>query len=393
MKPEDSIATFRDALVKIRRDIHAHPETAFEEERTSDVVARYLDELGIAVHRGLGKTGVIGTLKAGTGRRRIGLRADMDALHLLEENSFPHRSVHDGKMHACGHDGHTTMLLGAARHLARHPNFDGTIHFIFQPAEEGLGGARVMVEEGLFELFPCDAVYGMHNMPGIDAGKFAMRVGPMLAASDSWTVTMRGTGGHGSMPYKGTDPPVAAGQFIVALQTVITRNINPIDTAVVSIGHIAGGDYNSPNVIPSDVMVRGTARSFTAEVRDILERRIGKIAQHTAAAAGMTADYDYERRYPPVVNRQEQTELAANAAAKVVGEANVIRDIDPIPGSEDFSYMLNQVPGSYVLIGNGPDSEKGFVHAPRYDFNDDIIVQGASFWVRLVEAELTATNA
>ncbi len=392
MDPSRRIAVYHDDLIRIRRDIHAHPETAFEEARTADIVAGKLREWGIEVHRGLAETGVVGTLRAGSGNRVIGLRADMDALHLHEENEFAHRSTNDGKMHACGHDGHTTMLLGAARCLAENPDFDGTVHFIFQPAEEGLGGARVMIEEGLFEKFPCDAVYGMHNMPGIEPGKIGLRTGPIMAASDSWRVVMRGTGGHGSMPFQGTDPTVAAGQFITALQAVVTRNVNPLEMAVISIGHLAGGDYKSPNVIPSEVLIRGTARSFRPEVRDLLERRIGEVARHTAAVLDVEAEYEYERRYPATINHAAETEIATRAATRAVGEANVIAGVQPMPGGEDFSFMLEKVPGSYVLIGNGTATAKSFVHAPLYDFNDDIIVAGAGFWVYLVDAELGAAR-
>ncbi len=377
-----------DELAQIRRDIHAHPETAFEEERTSDLVADYLTRHGIEFERGFATTGIVATIRAGEGARRIGLRADLDALHIHEKNDFAHRSRHDGKMHACGHDGHTAMLLGAARDLKENPDFDGTVHLIFQPAEEGLGGARVMVEEGFLERYPMDAIYGMHNMPGWEAGHFAMRSGPMMAASDSWTVTLHGKGGHGAMPHKGTDATVAAAQFILALQTVVSRALDPIQTAVISVGHMAAGDFGAPNVIPSDVLVRGTARSFRPEVRDLLEARIAELAESAARLAGCTATCDYERRYPPVINHEAQTRIAARAAAEVVGSEAVHLGVDPISGSEDFSYFLNEVPGAYVLIGNGPVGEGGFVHAPLYDFNDEIIARGAAFWVELVGHEL-----
>jgi hippurate hydrolase len=387
------LKAFEPELIAIRRDIHRHPETAFEEVRTSDVVAGKLEAWGYKVHRGLATTGVVGTLRGRrAGQKAIGLRADMDALHLQEKNGFDHRSTVDGKMHACGHDGHTTMLLGAARQLAAEPDFAGTVHVIFQPAEEGLGGARVMIEEGLFELFPCDAVYGMHNMPGIAAGTFAIRSGPMMAASDSWTAVFHGTGGHGSAPERGTDPTMPAAGFILGVQGIVGRNVPPLDTAVLSVGHIAGGAFNAPNVIPSDVMVRGTARSYRPAVRDILEKRLGEVARSTAEAWGCTVDYTYQRRYPPLVNAREQTAVALAAAAATVGAGNVDGDTPPLTGAEDFAFMLEKKPGAYILIGNGGDAAGGchYVHTPHYDFNDDIILTGAAYWLNVVQQELAA---
>jgi len=388
--PRDLLAQ-RDALVAIRRDIHRHPETAFEENRTADIVAARLTEWGIPVHRGLAKTGVVGTLKGRRpGQRAIGLRADMDALNLQETNAFAHASVHDGKMHACGHDGHTAMLLGAAQHLARHPDFAGILHFIFQPAEEGEAGARVMIEEGLFEKFPCDAVYGMHNMPGIPTGTFAIRSGPMMAASDTWTAVFSGTGGHGAMPYKGTDPVMPAAAFVTATQSVVGRNISPQHAAVVSVGHIAAGSHGSPNVIPAQVTIRGTARSYTPADRDMLERRLGELVQGIAAAHGCSAVFDYLRRYPPLVNAVEQTATAIRAAAATVGAALVDGDAEALTGAEDFAFMLEQKPGAYILLGNGGAEEGGcsYVHTPTYDFNDEILLTGAAYWVNLVAEEL-----
>jgi amidohydrolase len=378
-------------LTSIRRDIHRHPETAFEEQRTADIVAAKLTAWGIEIDRGLAKTGVVGTLKGKRpGQKTIGLRADMDALHLQEKNEFDHASVHANKMHACGHDGHTTMLLGAAKHLAANPDFAGTVHFIFQPAEEGEGGARVMIEEGLFERFNCDAVYGMHNMPGIPAGTFAIRSGPMLAASDTWTVKFKGTGGHGAMPYRGTDPTMPAAQFIASVQNIIGRNVPPTQAAVLSVGHIAAGTYGSPNVIPSEVLVRGTARSYSPEVRDLLERRLGEIAKSIAEANGCEADYHFLRRYPPLVNAVEQTTLAVEAAARTVGRDKVEPNTPPITGAEDFAFMLQKKPGAYIMIGNGGTEEGGchHVHSPLYDFNDEILTTGAAYWVNLVQIEL-----
>lgn len=387
----DRLKAIEPELIALRRDIHRHPETAFEEVRTAAIVADKLTSWGLQVHRGLATTGVVGTLRGKRpGQKTIGLRADMDALHLQEKNDFAHRSTIDGKMHACGHDGHTTMLLGAARQLAADPDFAGTVHFIFQPAEEGLGGARVMIEEGLFNLFPCDVVYGMHNAPGLPVGTFAIRPGPMLAASDSWTAVFHGTGGHGSAPNRGTDPTMPAASFILAAQGIVGRNVAPIDTAVLSVGHIAAGSFNSPNVIPSDVTVRGTARSYRPAVRDILEKRLGEVAKSTADTWGCTVDYTYQRRYPPLVNTHEQTKVAMAAAADTVGAENVDGNLAPLTGAEDFAFMLEKKPGAYIMIGNGGDEAGGchYVHTPLYDFNDAIIVTGATYWLNVVRHEL-----
>jgi amidohydrolase len=387
----DLLATDHAQLTAIRRDIHRHPETAFEEQRTAQIVADRLVAWGIEVHRGLATTGVVGTLKGKRpGQKTIGLRADMDALHLQEKNDFDYASSVPNKMHACGHDGHTTMLLGAAKHLAAEPDFAGTVHFIFQPAEEGLGGARVMIEEGLFDKFNCDAVYGMHNMPGIPTGRFAIRSGAMLASSDSWQVTFKGTGGHGAMPDRGTDPTFVAAQFIVAVQGIIGRNVPPSQAAVLSVGHIAGGSAGSPNVIPSEVLVCGTARSFSPSVRALLERRLAEVAAGIAQAGGCTAESKYLRRYPALINAVEQTSLAVEAAALTVGRENVEPNTPPISGAEDFAFMLEKKPGAYIMIGNGGTEEGGChnVHSPLYDFNDAILTTGAAYWVNLVRLEL-----
>lgn len=382
------VSSYVDELKAIRRDIHQHPETAYEENRTSDIVAANLEAWGLDVNRGLGGTGVVGTLRSGDSNRAIGFRADMDALFIQEKNTFDHRSVHDGKMHACGHDGHTTMLLGAARYLSENNDFNGTLHFIFQPAEEGAAGAKAMIEDGLFDQFPCDAIYGLHNMPGIEAGHIGLRVGPTLAASDRWTAEFKGSGGHGSMPHKGTDPTVAAAQFIIAMQTIISRNVDPIDTGAISVGHIAGGDPGSLNIIPSDVTIGGTARSFTEGTRDLIERRLGEIAEAIAGAHGCEVESAYSRGYPPTVNWREQTEVAVRAAEAAVGAERTDPNLNPLPGGEDFSFMLQQVPGCYAFIGNGFTDPDEFVHAPRYDFNDDIIESGVNYWVELAKAEL-----
>ena len=382
------IEALTDELQAIRRDIHKHPETAYEENRTADIVTERLESWGLDVHRGLGGTGVVGTLRKGDSNRAVGFRADMDALFIQEKNTFDHRSVHDGKMHACGHDGHTTMLLGAARYLLESERFNGVLHFIFQPAEEGEAGAKAMIDDGLFDLFPCDAVYGLHNMPGIEAGHIGLRAGPILAASDRWTAEFRGSGGHGSMPHKGTDPTVAAAQFITAMQTIVSRNVDPIDTGAISVGHITGGDPGSLNIIPSDVLVGGTARSFTDSTRDLIERRLGEVAEAIAGAHSCEVDVSYVRGYPATVNWREQTEIAKRAAEAAVGAARTDPNLNPLPGGEDFSFMLQQVPGCYAFIGNGFGEPDEFVHAPRYDFNDEIISSGVNYWVELAETEL-----
>lgn len=385
---DELIHSFLDELTEIRRDIHKHPETAYEENRTADIVAAKLEEWGLDVDRGLGKTGVVGTLRRGGSNRAIGLRADMDALFVQEMNEFDHRSVNKGKMHACGHDGHTTMLLGAARYLSETKSFNGTIHFIFQPAEEGGAGAKAMMEDGLFEKFSCDAVYGLHNMPGIEAGHIGVRAGPVMAASDEFKITFKGTGGHGSMPHKGTDATIAAAHFITAIQTLVSRETNPLEAGVVSVGHIAGGDPGSLNIIPAEVHIGGRTRSFKSEVRDRLELRVAEIAASTAATFNCTADIKYRRGYPPTVNWTEQAEISLIAAKEAVGEDLVIPNMQPLSGSEDFSFMLEKVPGCYVFICNGMTGPDEFVHAPKYDFNDDITSKGVAYWTEIVRAEL-----
>jgi amidohydrolase len=388
----DELREYEPELIALRRDIHRHPEIGFEEVRTAKIVAEQLRALGVEVTEGVAKTGVVGTLKGKRpGQRAIGLRADLDALNIQEVAGRAYRSEVPGKMHACGHDGHTTMLLGAARYLAKNPDFGGAVHFIFQPAEEGLGGGRVMVEEGLFERFPVDAVYGMHNSPGLEVGKFATRVGPFLAASDSWTVTFQGTGGHGGAgAHLATDATIAQAQFVLALQTIVSRNVRAIDTAVISVGHIAAGDFGAPNIMPSEVLVRGTARSYKPEVRDLLQKRLTELAHALAGAHGCLARVDYERRYPPLVNHAEQTAVSVAAASALVGAENVDADAAQMTGSEDFSFMLESRPGGFVMIGNGVDADGSFhnVHTPGYDFNDEILTLGAGYWVSLVRQEL-----
>lgn len=372
-----------DELSAIRRDIHAHPELGFEEQRTSDIVAAKLAEYGCEVHRGLATTGVVGTIRRGNSLRAIGLRADMDCLPMQELNQFAHRSTHDGKMHACGHDGHTTMLLGAARHLARTRNFDGTVHLIFQPGEEGYGGGRVMVQEGLFEKFPCDAVFAMHNKPGIPIGQMATKPGPLLAASDRFDIKVKARGTHAAHPHTGIDPFVIGAQIVLALQTIPSRNVDPNEAVVISVGFMRGG--SAYNVIPDELHIGGTVRSFRAEVQDLLERRMGEIAAGTAAMHGATAELSYRRGYPPTINHADEAEFAADVAAEVCGADNVQRNIAPSLGGEDFSYMLQAVPGAMVWLGNGPGEGGCFLHNARYDFNDNALPVGVSFFVRLAE--------
>ncbi|HEX3884289.1 MAG TPA: M20 aminoacylase family protein [Stellaceae bacterium] len=377
------VLDFADELTEIRRDIHAHPEIGFEEERTAEIVATKLAEYGCEVHRGLATTGVVGTIRKGNSLRAVGLRADMDCLPMQEANSFPHRSQNDGRMHACGHDGHTTMLLGAARYLSRTRNFDGTVHFIFQPGEEGFGGGRVMVEEGLFDKFPCDAVFAMHNKPGIPVGEMATTLGPLLAASDRFDVKVKGTGTHAAHPHSGNDPFIVASQIVLALQTIPSRNIDPIDSAVISVGFIRGG--SAYNVIPDEVHIGGTVRSFRGEVQDLLEKRMGEVARGTAAAYGAGCEFAYRRGYPSTVNDAFEAEFAAGVAAEICGGDNVSTTIAPSLGGEDFSYMLQKVPGAMLWLGNGPGEGGCFLHNTKYDFNDTALPVGVSFFARLAE--------
>lgn len=377
-----------DDMVAVRRQIHQYPETAFEEVRTAELVANSLARWGITVHQGMAETGVIGVLKSGEGKRRISLRADMDALHIEERNDVPYRSANSGRMHACGHDGHTAMLLGAAKYLSSAKNFDGVVQFIFQPAEEGLGGARVMIEEGLFKEFPCDAIYGLHNMPGFKIGSFVIRHGTFMAASDTWSLTMRGTGGHGSQPHVCTDASLAAAEFIVASQSIVSRSVSYADSAVISVGHVSGGSASAPSVMPSVVTVKGTARSFRPEVRDLIETRLKEVAEHVANIHNVTSELNYQRRYPPLRNHDAQTQIAIEAAAGVVGRTNVVTDTSPFAVAEDFAFMLEKVPGAYIFLGNGLNVGDQFLHAPKYDFNDEAIGYGISYWVEIVRAEL-----
>ena len=391
MKIIDSIVTQAASIAAIRRDIHAHPELCFEEVRTADLVAAKLTEWGIPIHRGLGTTGVVGIVKNGTSKRAIGLRADMDALPMQEFNTFSHASQNKGKMHACGHDGHTAMLLAAAQHFAKQRLFDGTVYLIFQPAEEGGGGAREMIKDGLFEQFPMDAVFGMHNWPGTEVGKFAVSPGPVMASSNEFKVVIRGKGAHAALPHNGLDPVPVACQMVQAFQTIITRNKKPIDAGVISVTMIHAGE--ATNVIPNSCELRGTVRTFSVEVLDMIEARMRQIAEHTCAAFGLRCEFDFVRNYPPTVNSAKEAEFARAVMASIVGPDNVLQQ-EPTMGAEDFSFMLQVKPGCYNFIANGDGSHRDIdhgggpcmLHNPSYDFNDDLIPLGATYWVRLAEA-------
>ena len=397
MKLIDDIVGQAAGIAALRRDIHAHPELCFEEVRTADVVAQKLAEWGIPVHRGMGTTGVVGIVHGRDGGacgRAIGLRADMDALPMQERNRFAHASQHAGKMHACGHDGHTAMLLAAGQHLAQHRDFDGTVYLIFQPAEEGGGGAREMIKDGLFEQFPVEAVFGMHNWPGLPVGTFAASTGPVMASSNDFCIVIRGKGSHAALPHNGIDPVPVACQMVMAFQTIITRNKKPVDAGVISVTMVHTGEAN--NVVPDSCEIRGTVRTFTFEVLDLIERRMREIAEHTCAAFGATCEFRFNRNYPPTVNHPAETAFARTVMADIVG-AECVLDQEPTMGAEDFAYMLQARPGCYVFIANGDGAHRAgyeggghdvgpcMLHNPHYDFNDDLIPLGATYWVRLAE--------
>jgi hippurate hydrolase len=390
----DRVVQFRADLQQIRRDLHAHPELRFEERRTADIVAARLEEWGIAVTRGLGGTGVVGSLSNGSARRSIGLRADMDALPITELNQFPHRSQHPGRMHACGHDGHTAMLLGAARYLAETRSFDGTVHLIFQPAEEGGAGAQRMIDDGLFERCPCDAIFGMHNWPGTEFGRFALTAGPMMASANEFAITVRGRGAHAAMPHLGIDPVFIAVQIVNGLQAIITRVKKPIDSAVLSVTMIQAGE--ATNAVPESARIAGTVRTFADAVTAQVEDQMKRIVALTSAAHGAEADVEFRWNYPPTVNHPAETEFAATVMDAIVGPDNVLRGVEPTMSSEDFAFMLKARPGAYVFIGNGDGTHRSTghglgpctLHNASYDFNDDLIPLGATYWIRLAEAYL-----
>ena len=397
MKLIDAVVDFHAELQVIRRNIHAHPELCYEETRTSDLVAEKLTAWGIPVLRGMGITGVVGVIRRGSSLAAIGLRADMDALPMQEFNTFAHASRHDGKMHACGHDGHTAMLLGAAHHLAKHGSFDGTVYVIFQPAEEGGAGAQKMIEDGLFEQCPMQAVYGMHNWPGAPTGSFGVTPGPMMASSNEFEVIVRGKGAHAAQPHKGVDPIMVAVQIAQSWQTIVSRNKSPLDAGVLSITQIHAG--SATNVIPDDATLIGTVRTFTLPVLDLMEQRMRDVATHTAAAFGADVEFNFKRNYPPLINHALETAFAVGVMQKIVGVENVDASVEPTMGSEDFAFMLQHKPGCYVFLGNGDgghrDTGHGLgpcnLHNPSYDFNDDLLPIGATYWIELAQAALPTT--
>jgi len=373
-------------IAAIRRDIHAHPELAFEEHRTSDIVAERLTAWGLEVTRGLGGTGVVGTLRKGNSVRSIGLRADMDALPMDEHNEFEHRSRNAGRTHACGHDGHTAMLLGAAKIMSETRNFEGAVHFIFQPAEEGKGGARAMIADGLFEKFPCDAVFAIHNKPGVPLGHIVTKAGPLLAAADRWDIKVTGRGGHAAHPHLAADPVVAASSIVMSLQTIVARNVDPLQAGVVTVGFMKGG--SAYNVIPPDMQIGGTTRTTSPHNRELVERRIREICEGAAVMYGVKVDLEYRRGYPPTINDPARARFAFESAAEVCGPGAARDDAAPSMGAEDFSYIVERVPGAMVWLGNGSSDDGCLLHNPRYDFNDHAIPFGVSFFVRTVERHL-----
>ena len=395
MRLIDSILADAAAIAAVRRDIHAHPELCFEEQRTSDVIAKQLTDWDIPIHRGMGKTGVVGIIRNGSGARAVGLRADIDALPMTEHNRFAHASQYAGKMHACGHDGHVAMLLAAAKHLSKHRNFDGTVYVVFQPAEEGGGGAREMIKDGLFDKYPMEAIFGAHNWPGMQVGQFAIKSGPSFASSNEFKITIRGKGAHAAMPHNGVDPVPVACQMVQAFQTIVTRNKRPIDAGVISVTMIHAGE--ATNVVPDSCELQGTVRTFTLEVLDLIERRMRSIAEHTSAAFEASCEFEFARNYPPTINHASETEFARQVMSELVGADNVL-EFEPTMGAEDFSYFLLEKPGAYFLIGNGDGSHRQgghgmgpcMLHNPSYDFNDDLIPLGATLWVRLAESWLAS---
>ncbi|NYT86496.1 M20 aminoacylase family protein [Pollutimonas harenae] len=400
MKLVEPILGWQDEIAAIRRDLHAHPELAYQENRTSDIVAQQLESWGIEVHRGLGVTGVVGVIPGTSNNgRSIGLRADMDALPMQESNTFAHASTYPGKMHACGHDGHTAMLLAAARYLAQHRDFEGVVYVIFQPAEEGHVGARRMIEDGLFTRFPIEAVFGMHNWPSLPVGKFGVCVGPIMASSNYFTVRITGKGAHAAMPHMGVDPIMAATNLAQALQSIVTRNRNPYDPAVLSITQIHAG--SADNVIPDTAELRGTVRTFTEETLDIIEQRIRELVHSISEGYGCTADFAFDRKYPPTINHPKETAFSVQVLKDLVGPENVDAEVQPAMTGEDFALMLKERPGCYLWIGNGqgdhrlPGHGEGpcTLHNASYDFNDELIPIGASYWVQLARRWLATAHS
>ncbi|MEI2416926.1 M20 aminoacylase family protein [Orrella sp. JC864] len=388
--PLDSIRLFHDELTALRRDLHAHPELGFEEVRTSAIVAGALQSLGVEVHRGIGKTGVVGVIQGQRcdSGKMIGLRADMDALALTEDNAFAHRSSKAGLMHACGHDGHTAILLGAARYLAQTRYFDGTVVLIFQPAEEGRGGARAMLDDGLFDTFPCDAVYALHNWPALPPGTIGINPGPMMAAADRFEIVITGVGGHGAHPYQTVDPVLVAGHLITALQSVVSRNVNPLDSAVVSVGSVQAGHPDAMSVIPREARLVGTVRTFRRSVQEMVETRMRELSQSIAGAFGASAQLNYQRIYPATLNTAPEANFVADLATQLIGKDKVVRDLTPSMGSEDFSFMLQVKPGAYFRLGQGGADAGCLLHNPRYDFNDAVIPLGSALFASIAERSM-----
>ena len=388
--PLASIQKFHQELIALRRDLHANPEIGFQEVRTSGIVAGALEALGVEVHRGVGKTGVVGVIR---GQRHdsglsIGLRADMDALPIKEEGDVAYCSTVPGLMHACGHDGHTTVLLGTAKYLMQNRDFNGTAVLIFQPAEEGLGGAKAMVDDGLFERFPCDSIYALHNWPALPAGTIGINPGPMMAASDRWEVTVEGRGGHGAHPYQTIDPIVVAAHIVTALQTIVSRNVHPVESAVISLGHIQAGSPTAPSVIPSRAHLVGTVRTFSDTVQKLVESRMRALIASVAEAFGATAELKDHRSYPATINSAQQANFLADVATDLFGAENVVRDLIPSMGSEDFSYMLQKRPGAYFRLGQGGAEQGRFLHNAKFDFNDEVIPVGSALFAALVERSM-----
>jgi amidohydrolase len=390
MTPVDFLRNEHAELTALRRDLHAHPELGFEEHRTVEVVTRELERLGVEYHAHVGKTGVVAVIpgKGGDSGRAIGLRADMDALPMHEENDFAHASRFKGRMHGCGHDGHTVMLLGTARYLAATRRFDGTAYLIFQPGEEGFAGGKAMIDDGLFERFPADEIYALHNWPGLPPGTIAVRPGPMMAAADRIEIHIEGRGGHGAHPYMAIDPVLVAGHMITAAQSIVSRNVSPLDTAVVSLCAMQAGNLAAMSVIPRDARLVGTVRTFRAQTQDMVERRLNDLVHSIAAAFGAKATLKYERVYPATVNTEREAEFAARVADTLIGPENVIRDLEPSMGSEDFSFMLQRRPGAYARLGQGGAEGGCFLHNSRYDFNDEVIPLGAGYLAALAEHAL-----
>ena len=392
--PLASIQKFHQELVALRRDLHANPELGFQEIRTSGIVAGALEAMGVEVHRGIGRTGVVGVIRGqkNDSGKMIGLRADMDALPIKEDSTAAHCSTVPGMMHACGHDGHTTVLLGAAKYLMQNRNFNGTAILIFQPAEEGLGGAQAMVDDGLFDRFPCDAIYALHNWPALPAGTIGLNPGPMMAASDRFEIVINGRGGHGAHPYQTIDPIVVAAQMVTALQTIVSRNVHPAESAVLSFGHIQAGNAGAASVIPGTAKLVGTVRTFSDAVQSLVESRMRTLIQSIAEGFGATAEFTYRRYYPATINAAEHAAFVTQVATDLFGADKVVGNLIPSMGSEDFSFMLKKVPGAYFRLGQGGAEDGRVLHNSRFDFNDEVIPTGSAMFASIIERAMPLEN-